>query len=83
MSPKKKLAYRDRSVRHAFIYINILKTELGLNFEEIAVQLNVDNYRTREGEKYRRMIKLYLDIDGVLLTGSQLPAKNCNEFLEY
>jgi aspartyl/asparaginyl beta-hydroxylase (cupin superfamily) len=52
MSQKKKLAFRDRSVRHAFIYINILKTELGLNFDEIAIQLNIDNYRTRDGEKY-------------------------------
>ena len=31
-----------------------------------------------------KMIKLYLDIDGVLLTNKQtLPADNCDEFLEY
>jgi hypothetical protein len=52
MSPKKKLANRDKSMRHAFIYINILKTDLGLTFDEIAKYLNDDNYRTRDGETY-------------------------------
>jgi hypothetical protein len=52
MNPKKKLANRDRSVRHAFIYINKLKTYTGLSFIEISTLLNKDNYRTREGEKY-------------------------------
>jgi len=52
MAPSKKLLKRDRSIRHAFIYINILKTDLGLTFDEIAKYLNVDNYRTRDGEKY-------------------------------
>jgi hypothetical protein len=43
---------RDRSMRHAFLYINILKTDLGLSFKEITKYLNHDNYRTRAGEKY-------------------------------
>ncbi len=52
MNSKRTSTKRDRSVRHAFIYINILKTDLGLNFDEIAKYLNDDNYRTRDGERY-------------------------------
>lgn len=52
MHSRKKSTKRDRSIRHAFIYINILKTDLGLTFNEIANYLNDDNYRTRDGEKY-------------------------------
>jgi hypothetical protein len=52
MRPKKKLAKRNRSAYHAFIYINILKTEKGMAFSEIAKQLNADNYRMRDGGKY-------------------------------
>ncbi len=39
-------------MRHAFIYINILRTDLGLKFDEIAKYLNDDNYRTRDGKRY-------------------------------
>jgi hypothetical protein len=52
MSPPKKSLKIDRNGRHAFIYINILKTDLGLTFGEIADQLNEDNYRTRDGGKF-------------------------------
>lgn len=52
MSSKKKSEIRDRNIRHAFIYINILKTDLGLTFAGIAEQLNTDNYRTRDGRKF-------------------------------
>jgi hypothetical protein len=48
-SPRKKLPKRDRSAYHAFIYINILKTEMGMDFPEIAEKLYVYNYRTRDG----------------------------------
>jgi hypothetical protein len=47
-------------MRHAFIYINLLKTDLGLPFNEIVKILNNDNYRTREGEQYTE--KQVLDI---------------------
>jgi hypothetical protein len=49
-------------MRHAFIYINLLKTDLGMPFNEIVKILNNDNYRTREGEQYTE--KQVLDIWG-------------------
>ena len=49
MKSVSKSPSRDRNERHAFIYINILKTDLGLTFAEISEQLNIDNYRTRDG----------------------------------
>jgi len=52
MNSKKISTKRDRNTRHAFIYINILKTDLGLSFTEITKYLNNDNYRTRDGDQY-------------------------------
>jgi len=48
-------------MRHAFIYINLLKADLGLPFNEIVEILNDDNYRTRSGEQYteKQVLNIY------------------------
>jgi len=52
MSKRRKIPRRDRSIRHAFLYINVLRTDLGITVKEITKYLNDDNYRTRDGLPY-------------------------------
>ena len=61
MKSRNKSKKRDRSMRHAFIYINLLKADLGLPFNEIVEILNDDNYRTRSGEQYteKQVLNIY------------------------